>query len=80
MTDSLRLRTAMAYALLQPCLTCGGEPAVVGVFFPYAEKAARYGGRPGKGRAIAYALCEACSDADDRTEAAEQAILRELGR
>jgi len=79
--DDQRIRTALAYALLQPCVVCGnGDTTTAGIFQPDAEHTVAFGGRPDKTRLIFYALCEPCYDAEDRAALAEAAILRRLER
>jgi hypothetical protein len=49
----------------RPCLLCGQSPAMAALFWPGVP--AMWGGQPGKGRVIAYALCRGCRALPDVT-------------
>ena len=62
-------------AMLQPkpCILCMKARAEKqGAFLPF--KAEEYGGKPGKGRAIVYGLCETRFARPDSIEAVEAAL------
>jgi len=48
----------------RPCLLCGGPPAYSGLFIP--DKPEAWGGKPGKMRVLAYALCARCAALPDK--------------
>lgn len=58
-----------------PCLLCGASPVHGGVFIPGKSKKKRYGAKPGKERALGYALCERCAGLPDRDERVEATLL-----
>ena len=62
-----RLRSALALALLQPCLLCGGRAACSALFIPNSPAEAT----------IAHSLCRACFDRPDKAQAAEAVVYRQ---
>lgn len=78
--DDLRVRTALAYALIQPCIVCHGTATTAGMFLPDAEHTHVFGGHPDRQRVIFYALCEECYCSPTRDRDAEDAILRGVRR
>jgi hypothetical protein len=72
--DQAKIHQAMQTP--KPCLLCGQPPTVAGLFWPDAPLL--WGGKPGKGRVIAYWLCTHCRDVPgvtDRVEARLQAHI-----
>ena len=49
-SEDSRVRTALALALLKPCLLCGGEATTAALFHPYEESRRRFGVPEGKTR------------------------------
>jgi hypothetical protein len=62
--------------LRRGCIICGGAPRFIGVFVPTNQ--ALYGAPPGKTRAVAYPLCQACFELEDKETRVEQIIARDL--
>jgi len=61
----------------RPCLLCGAyPPAYSALFLP--EKPEVWGGTPGKGRALAYALCARCFALPDKAQHVEATIQARL--
>lgn len=68
----------IAHAMRRPCLLCGGEAAIVGLFIVEGEEAAAFGAAPGKTRIIPYPLCDAHELDAETTARAESLLAAEL--
>jgi len=59
-----------------PCLLCGSESTITGVFIPGNSRL--WGAPAGKDRTIVYTLCDDCYARPDQTDATEQRISQAL--
>jgi len=57
------------------CLICGDSPVYGGAFIPGKASKKRYGAKPGKDRALGYALCEKCKGLPDRDARVKATLL-----
>jgi hypothetical protein len=60
----------------RPCLLCGQPPAIAGLFWP--DRPALWGGKPGKGRLIAYWLCTQCRALPALTQRVEARLAQHI--
>ena len=73
--DARKLTRALRRS--RPCLLCGASPPAYSVLF-LPEKPEAWGGKPGKARALAYALCARCFALPDKAQHVEARIMASL--
>lgn len=59
-----------------PCLLCGAQSTMSGVFIPGSSRL--WGAPAGRDRTVVYTLCDACFARPDQTDACELRISQEL--
>jgi hypothetical protein len=70
------IQKVSSYALEHStCILCGAPPVYGAAFIPNHAHEKRYGAKPGKRRALGYALCQKCHDLPDVKERVEARLL-----
>src|SRR5262245_22919164 len=73
--DNATREPALQHPLTR-CILCDAQAEIVGVFVPDVPE--RWGARPGRGRIIAYGLCQPCFARPDKAARVEEAIRQGL--